>query len=104
MLELLIPEILDDKIRENFQRIENTHKSNPVLSGRLELREYTFLAAVTRKLIPHGLDFLPQDVLLARITGAGTLTIHYDKIDRTNLELSTTGPCVVRLILGSLGT
>jgi hypothetical protein len=102
MLELLLPEVKDTYVRENFQRVQNLHDQNPLMRGQWVMKEYEFIGAVTNQKVPHGLSFQPKDVLLTRITGVGTITLNHDKFDLTNLDFTTTGPCVVRLLVGTL--
>lgn len=103
MLNLLIKDITDQYIRESFQRVQDEFGLNPFLRGNFVLKTYTFTQAETAKKIPHGLSFLPKDVILTNITGAGQLTVNYVNNDATNLNVTTTGACVVRLLIGKLG-
>lgn len=103
MLKFLLEDVKDEYSRENFRRIELEAAVNPFLLGQFVLKEYAFPAAVTNLKVPHGLSFLPKDVILTYKTGAGALTINYANIDGTNLDLTTSGACVVRLLVGRLG-
>ncbi len=103
MLELLLGEVKDEYSRENFKRIQDSNLQNPLTRGQFRLLTITFTGAVTNAKFPHGLTFTPKDVILTSKTGAGQLTINYDKTDLSNLDLTTTGACVVRLLAGSLG-
>lgn len=98
-LDLLEPGAL----RDTLQVIQEEFQRNAILAGRLEVRTLTFTEATTEAKVAHGLPFAPQDCAVLRKTGAGSLTIHYDLFDNVNLVLSTTGPCVVRLLVGTYG-
>lgn len=103
MLNLLREQITDPATRENYKRIQSEFDTNPVLLGQLSFRTYTFTQAETAKKLPHGLKFIPQDVIITSQIGAGVATVNYALIDATNLSITTTGACVVRLLLGKLG-
>lgn len=103
MLNLELAGVQDAYSRENFRSLRDELSANPLTRNLWHLRELTFLAAVTNLLVPHGLKFLPKDIIITSTIGAGQLTINYSKTDLTNLNLTTTGACVVRLLLGSLG-
>ncbi len=100
-LSLRIEEIGDAAARENFQRLEEAFKSLTFLKGKFRFVEISFLSAVTNFKFPHGLGFVPKDVLPTSITGAGAITWNYSLFDRTNLDITTTGACVVRAYVGS---
>lgn len=103
MLDLIIPQVTDAIAQENFKRLQDEHRKNPLTQGQWKLLEFTFGQAETNLKVPHGLNFLPKDIILTSKTGAGSLTINYDKTSATNLDLTTSGACVVRLLLGTLG-
>jgi hypothetical protein len=102
MLELLQSEIQDQYARENFSRIQALADTNPLVRGQWVMKELTFTGAVTNRKIPHGLSFQPKDVVLTSIRGVGTITLNYDRFDLENLDVTTTGACVVRLLVGTL--
>jgi hypothetical protein len=103
-LNLPLSALPDGPIRDALKAILDEHLANPALSGQMVPRTYRFEGAVTQMKVPHGLAFSPLDCVLLRKTGAGSLTIHYDLFDNVNVVLSTTGPCVVRLLLGTYGS
>lgn len=103
MLELILNQVEDVVARENFQRLQDLAKSDPLLGGVWVKRVLTFTAAVTNEKIAHGLTFVPSDVLVLSKTGAGDITLNYESFDATNLDITTTGACVVRLLVGKMG-
>lgn len=101
ILRLFTREILDRYSQDNFQRLTNYINAEPVLKGRFKFFTYTFTGAVTNEKILHHLGFQPKDVLQTSLTGAGTITWNYDRFDVNYINVTTTGPCVVRAFLGS---
>lgn len=101
MINLRLEEITDPLIRDNFLRLDRALKEFTFLKGNWRFVEIEFAGAVTNYKFPHGLNFMPRDVLQTSKTGAGSLTWNYDSFDRTNLDITTTGACTVRAFVGS---
>lgn len=99
--ELIVKNVEDRFIRENFVRLQRFLYDFPLFRGDWKFFEISFLGAVTNKAIPHGLDFVPTDIIQTRLVGPGTLTWDYDLFDRTKLVATTTGACSVRAFVGA---
>jgi len=99
--ELIVKNIEDQFIRENFVRIQRFYTEFPLFRGNWKFFDLTFPAAVTNKEISHGLDFVPTDILQTRLLGPGSLTWDYDRFSRTKLVVTTTGACSVRAFVGA---
>ena len=99
--ELIVKNIDDRFIRENFVRIQKFFVDFPLFRGDWKFFEFEFLGAVTNKEIQHGLDFIPTDIIQTRLIGPGALTWDYDLFDRTKLVVTTTGACSVRAFVGA---
>lgn len=99
--EMIVKDISDMWARENFARLQRFMKSFPFFRGQWEFFELTFTSAVTNKKIPHALGFKPTDVMQTSILGAGGVTWNYNLFDSVNLDITTTGPCVVRAFIGA---
>lgn len=100
-LGLYIADVLDEYSRENFRRIQRSFTDDPFDKGDFKFFEITFTGAVTNFKYPHNLRFMPKDVIQTSLKGAGALTWNYARFDSTNLDISTTGVCVVRAFVGS---
>lgn len=97
---LQIKEINDTYIQGNFKNLrEYFNKQNQLLN--FVFVEFNFPAAVTNQKIAHSLGLIPQDVIITRITGAGTATLNWGLFDASNLDVTTTGACRIRLFVGS---
>ena len=93
--------ISDPIIRDYFRYIVEDLESQSVLKGNWKFFEMSFDSAVTNKKIPHHLGFVPKDVLQLSVTGAGNITWNYSSFDSDNLDVTTTGACVIRAYIGS---
>lgn len=100
MISLFIEEIQDVKARENFRRLLEAFRLYEFLKGDWRFVEIAFLGAVTNFKYPHALGFVPKDVIQTYKTGAGSITWNYANFDKTNLDITTTGACVVRAFVG----
>lgn len=102
MLKLLVQETLDQVARENMKRLQfEITDAQKILKANWKFFELTFETAVTNFKYPHKLTFTPKDVLQTSLKGTGALTWNYEEFDFTNLDITTTGPCVVRAFIGS---
>ena len=103
MLNLLLDNLVDDRVRYNFQTILEYIRRVPILRGEFKHFELTFTKAETNKRIPHNLGFLPLDVIQTRLTGSGAITWNYSLFTDTFLDVTTTNACVVRAFIGRYG-
>ena len=101
MIELILKDIQDQYVRENFWRILKFFQKDPLLKGEWTFFDLKFDSAVTSRKIPHGLGFKPLDVIQTSLTGPGTLTWEYDNFDTSYLVVTTSGPCKVRAFIGA---
>lgn len=99
--ELIVKNVEDRWNRENFVRIQRFFSDFPLFRGEWKFFELEFASAVTAKEIPHGLDFVPLDIIQTRLLGPGSLTWEYALFDRTKLVVTTTGACSVRAFIGA---
>lgn len=99
--DLILKDITDKYIRENFFRLQKFFIKFPLYRTELVFFERNFLSAVTSQTVAHGLGFKPTDIIQTSLIGPGTLTWEYDKFDAINLVVTTTGACKVRAFIGA---
>jgi hypothetical protein len=97
---LLLKEIPDLYVRENFKRLKDFFRQESPLLGFKHF-ELVFDAAVTNYKLRHGLGFVPKDVIQTSLTGAGVVTWNYSSFDKDSADLTVSGPCTVRFFLGT---
>lgn len=98
---LFVNEIEDPYVKENFERLTRFVNDQSFLRGEWQFFEITFTGAVTNYKHKHNLGFVPKDILQTSKTGAGAITFNYTSFDSTNIDITTTGACVVRFFVGS---
>ena len=99
---IVLEQISDIPTRDNIDVIKRFINKETLLLGQMKLIEITFAGAVTAQLYPHGLTFIPKDIIQTSITGAGAVTYNYASFDINNISITTTGACVVRFLVGLL--
>lgn len=100
---LFVKEISDTFLQENFKRLQEALKSEPILNPSFLFYSITTTGAVTDATFKHNLSYVPKDVLLMNVSAAQTVTFNYDLFDATNIFYTTTGACTFRFFLGRYG-
>lgn len=98
--QLNVKEFQDLYLRKNFENLKSYFSSENQLLG-FKFFEVNFTAAANNQKISHGIGVTPQDVILTRLTGSGTLTLNWGLFDNKNIDVSVSGPCRVRFFVGS---
>ena len=101
MLDLLIQEMKDDYVRENFKRLKTFASGQKLLNGSWQFVELVIPSAVINFKFAHNLGFAPRDIIQTSSIGAGVLTWNYSLFDNVNLDLTTTGAVTVRFFVGT---
>ena len=97
---LLINELKDEFVKENFTRIQDFIRFYDLLNSRMQFFTITVTQAVTNFKFVHNLGFTPSDLIQTFLTGPGTITWNYSLFDGTFLDLTTTDALVVRGFIG----
>lgn len=97
---LLIREISDIHLRQNFKNLQDYFIANNQMLG-FAFFEQVFTKAQTNFTLAHGLKSTPLDVLVTQCTGAGQVTFNYGLFDGTNINITTTGACRIRFYVGT---
>ena len=100
MLKLFFRDIDNQYTLDNFRRIEGEINGQIILSASWRPIELTFTAAKSNFRYEHNMKFVPTDVIQTRLTGAGAVTYNYTLFDETHIDISTSGACVVKFLLG----
>lgn len=97
---LLLNEMTDEYVKENFIRIQDFVRIYDLLNSKFQFFNIFVTQAVTNFKFAHNLDFVPLDLIQTSVIGAGAITWNYDKFDRKFLDLTTTGAVAVRGFIG----
>lgn len=97
---LVVKEITDIYVRNNFFELSKYFENqNQFLN--FKFIEFKTDSAVSNLKVPHGLGFLPKDIVRAKVTGTGICTFNHSLFDKQLLDVSTTGPVRVRCFVGT---
>ena len=98
-----LTDVSDIVLRSNFEAVRDIINLSPVFSTEWKFFEVeiTDAAAVT-KTQKHGFSITPRDIIQTYKTGAGAITFNYASFDNDNISFTTTGPCKVRFLVGTI--
>lgn len=103
MIRLLLKEIADTYVRKNFEKLSKFFVEQHILGCGFRHFAYRFTEAGTNIKIPHGLKYVPTDLIQTWKSGPGTITFNYDLFDATSVDVTVTDACVVRGFIGAYG-
>ena len=99
-LELILKDIEDEYVRENFFRLSEYVKRDSIRKPLWKFFEITFEAGGTDIEYPHNLGYIPKDVLVTSCSNNENVVFNYDEFTRTHLVMSPSGACTVRFFAG----
>lgn len=100
-LELILKDVDDEYVRENFSRIARSLQDEVLGRANWKFFSISLPAGLTR--FKHSLGYTPKDILLTSVTNSETVVFKYDNFDQTHIELEASGACTVRFFAGTYG-
>lgn len=92
--------VQDPIARKNFEALDQYFRlQNQLLD--FKFFEVVFDAAETGRKVSHGLPFIPLDIIVTRLSGAGEVTFQYGEFTTSELCLDASGPCRIRFFAGT---
>lgn len=92
--DLNLSKVLDIVVRDNFKKIDEAQKANPLVFTEWKLIEDTIKGNNSGAKFRHNLKYIPKDAILTSAIWSGTvgvLTIRNDQFDATNIVITVTG-------------
>lgn len=102
MLDLILKDISDPYIRENFFRLTKFLDSQVLFEGNFELFDISIPQADASFRIKHGLKFIPYDIVTLFVEGDFNYYFRYQEFDREFLYVTASGPVRLRFLAGRL--
>jgi hypothetical protein len=99
-IDLILKDVSDPWIKENFSRIRRYIQQQTVLDGNFKFFEVDIPEASTEKSYKHNLSFVPRDIIILNAEGDLNFYFNYNLFDRDNLYITTSGPVVIRFLAG----
>lgn len=98
--KFFLTEIADLYIRENFKKLADYFRSDPVPLSGFKFFQITSPSS-SPQVFTHNLGFIPKDLILTGITGGQTVSFKFDSFTKTTLAYTATSACVMRVFLGT---
>lgn len=101
-LDLILKDINDVYIRENFLRLSKFINSQIFFEGDFKLYDISINSAKDKFEILHGLNFIPVDVIPLYVEGDFNFYFRYQEFTRTSIFVTTAGPVRLKFLAGRL--
>lgn len=98
-VDLILQEIKDPAVRENFFRLSNFLTQNTPLRS-FKFFEIDIPTAQTMLAVTHGLPYVPLDTVLLSAIGDQRFYFINQSFDAANLYVTTSGPVRLRFLAG----
>jgi hypothetical protein len=99
-VKLLLTEIADKWVRENFKRLQDFLRDEPLLRGNFQFVEFAVSSSGTHS-VPHRLGFQPSEVIQLYISpDSVTTTWKFDSFTQTTFSVYTSAACTIRAYIG----
>jgi hypothetical protein len=99
-LELLLRDIVDSIVWENFSRLQIYLAKQKILDGAWEFFEVSVPAGDSVP-VKHGLTFTPKDIILLSAIGDKNFYFNYADFDSKNIYVTAAGPVRLRFMAGA---
>jgi hypothetical protein len=93
-LDLNISQVPDTVVRDNFQRLLEASRNNPLTATEWKLVEGEITGNNSGAKFRHNLKYIPKDAILTSAIWSGTigvLTLRTERFDDTNVEVTVSG-------------
>lgn len=92
-LDLNLTGLTDDKVRENFQKVQDLVNGMPATQNQVQACEIYVTANVSGLKISHGLGAVPLDLIITRLIApsATRLTAKYSEFTKDEVVFDITG-------------
>ena len=102
MIKLILKDIFDPYILENFVRLQSFIFGEVILMAGFKFFEVSFDTSVTNFKFKHNLGFLPKDIIVTSVTNGATIVFNYELITKDFLDITTSGATTIRFLVGSM--
>lgn len=102
MIDLILKDIEDPHIRENFFRLTRFLNSQIWFEGDFQLYDITIPDEYPAFKVRHGLSFIPTDIIPLASEGNYNYYFKYNDFDLENMYIAADGPVRIRFLAGKL--
>lgn len=100
-IDLILKDIDDKYIRENFFRLSKYIQEQIILDGQWKFYELEFNSSVSNFRFKHGLTFVPKDVIIMSVIGDHNIYFNNALFDAEFIDITVAGPVRVRFLIGA---
>jgi len=100
LIELILKDIEDPYVRENFFRLSRFINAQPIFDGEFKLFDVSVSPGQRNSPIQHGLTFIPYDIILLSIEGDANFSFRYQNFDKTNIYITNEDQVRIRFLAG----
>lgn len=98
--KMLRVQIDDMYVQENFKRIGDFARDDAITRSNFKFLSIEIPGVVTNFRPKHYLNFKPLDVIMLSNSTNATVVFNYSLFDDTYLDITSSGPTTLRLLLG----
>lgn len=102
MIDLILKDIDDQYIRENFFRLKNFLNAQVILDADFKFFDITINKRDLNFQVMHGLAFIPMDVIVLSASGDQNFNFRSQDFDKTSIYIAANGPVRIRFVAGKL--
>lgn len=103
-IDLILKDIEDKWVKENFSRISRFVRDQTILDGRFKFFQVDLPRAFSRAALKHNLSFVPRDIIPLSAEGDQNFYYHFGESDRDNIYVTNDGPVILRFLAGLYDT
>jgi hypothetical protein len=98
------PQLNEDKIQDvylkkNFQNLNKYFNENNQMLD-FKFFDLTFTGEESNRKVEHGLKTVPQDIIVLKVTGEGTVSFNHGGFTDKVIDVSSTGAARIRFLVG----
>lgn len=102
MDNLILKDVSDQYSRENFSRLQRFISEQVFFQGNFKLFEINLTMANLSNEVPHGLTFIPKDIIVLASSGNQNFSFQYQNFTRDSIFIANEGPVTIRFLAGRL--
>ena len=97
---LLRKEVEDPYVQENFKRLMDYGRANPLDRANFQFLSIEIPGSVTNFKFKHNLGFVPLDVIIMHNSQNVSVTLNYLSFDSNELDITASGATTLRCLVG----
>lgn len=101
-LSLILKDIVDVHVRQNFFRIQQFVNTQVLFQSDFKFFEVVISNPDTNFKVLHGLSFIPIDIIELSVQGDYNFYFKYSDFDKNYIYINASGACTLRFMAGRM--